>query len=152
MTASTDRIERNILIKAPRARVWAALTNAEKFGDWFGAKLKGQTFEAGKQTLGPITICNYEHVMFDAIIERIEPQSLFSYRWHPYAVDKGVDYSKEPRTLVEFTLKDADDGTLLNVVESGFDQLPVARRADAFRANSGGWEAQLRNITSYAEN
>lgn len=151
MTSSTDRIERHILIKAPRARVWAALTNAEKFGDWFGAKLKGQTFEAGKQTLGPITICNYEHVMFDAIVERIEPQSLFSYRWHPYAVDKGVDYSKEPRTLVEFTLEDADGGTLLNVVESGFDQLPVARRADAFRANSGGWEGQLRNITQYAE-
>ncbi|MES2401770.1 MAG: SRPBCC family protein [Pseudomonadota bacterium] len=152
MTSSTDRIERNILINAPRARVWDALTNAEKFGEWFGAKLKGQAFVPGKQTLGAITICNFEHVMFDAIVERIEPQSLFSYRWHPFAVDKDRDYSQETRTLVEFTLSDAEGGTLLNVVESGFDSLPADRRADAFRANGGGWEAQLRNITQYAEN
>lgn len=148
-TSSTDRIERSTLINAPVSQVWRALTNAEEFGNWFGAALKGKKFVAGQQVQGQITIEGYRHVMFDALIERIEPEKLFSYRWHPYAVDPAVDYSKEPTTLVEFTLKDTGKGTLLTVVESGFDKIPVARRADAIRMNTGGWEGQLGNIQKY---
>ncbi len=148
-SSSTDRIERSTLINAPVSRVWRALTNAEEFGGWFGVALKGKIFVAGQQVQGNITIPGYEHVVFEALVERIEPEKLFSYRWHPYAVDPAVDYSKEPTTLVEFTLKDTGKGTLLTVVESGFDKIPVARRAEAIRMNTGGWEGQMDNIQKY---
>jgi len=149
MTSSTDRIERSVLINAEPSRVWKALTQAEEFGGWFGVALKGKTFTAGRQVQGHITIPGFEHVLFDVLIERMEPETLFSYRWHPYAVDPAVDYSKEPTTLVEFTLKAAGAGTLLTVVESGFDKIPVARRAEALRMNTGGWEGQMANIQKY---
>lgn len=149
MTSSTDRIERSVLINAAPSRVWKALTQAEEFGGWFGVALKGKTFTAGQQVQGHITIPGYEHVLFDVLIERMEPETLFSYRWHPYAVDPAVDYSKEPTTLVEFTLKPAGAGTLLTVVESGFDKIPVARRAEAIRMNTSGWEGQMANIQTY---
>jgi uncharacterized protein YndB with AHSA1/START domain len=148
-TSSTDRIERSTLINAPVSRVWRALTNAEEFGGWFGVALKGKIFVAGQKVQGNITIPGYEHVVFEALVERIEPEKLFSYRWHPYAVDPAIDYSKEPTTLVEFTLKDTGKGTLLSVVESGFDKIPVARRAEAIRMNTGGWEGQMDNIQKY---
>jgi uncharacterized protein YndB with AHSA1/START domain len=148
-SSSTDRIERSTLINAPVSRVWRALVNAEEFGGWFGVALKGKTFAPGQQVQGNITIPGYEHVLFDVRIERMEPEKLLSYRWHPYAVDPAIDYSKEPTTLVEFTLKETDKGTLLSVVESGFDKVPVARRAEALRMNTGGWEGQMDNIQKY---
>lgn len=147
--SQTDRIERSVQIDAPRSRVWRALSNAEEFGNWFGANLKGKAFTAGQRVQGPITISGHEHVVFDAIIERVEPEQLLSYRWHPYAKDPAIDYSKEQRTLVTFTLKDADPGTLLTVVESGFDKVPPGRRLEAFRMNSQGWEGQMRNIVRH---
>jgi uncharacterized protein YndB with AHSA1/START domain len=147
----TDRIERSVVINAPRERVWHALSNAEEFGTWFGANLKGQTFAPGQRVRGPITICGHEHVYFDVVMERIEPPSLLSYRWHPYPIDPAVDYTKEQPTLVTFLLKDTpDNGTLLTVVEEGFDKVPPHRRLEAFRMNSQGWEGQLRNITRHA--
>jgi len=149
MTSSTDRIERSVLINAAPSRVWKALTNAEEFGGWFGVALRGKSFTAGQPVQGHITVPGYEHVMFDVMIERVEPETLFSYRWHPYAVDPATDYSKEPTTLVEFTLKPTGSGTLLTVVESGFDKIPVARRAEAFRMNDGGWQGQMANIEKY---
>ena len=149
--SETDRIERSIVINAPRDRVWRALSNPEEFGTWFGANLKGQTFAPGQRARGQISSCGYEHVWFDVVIERIEPQDLLSYRWHPYTIDPAVDYTKEQPTLVTFTLKDAPgNGTLLTVVESGFDNVPPHRRMEAFRMNSGGWEAQLNNIARHA--
>ncbi|EJL77266.1 hypothetical protein PMI15_04804 [Polaromonas sp. CF318] len=147
--SSTDRIERSVHINTAPSKVWKALTQAEEFGNWFGVALKGKTFSAGQQVQGHITIAGYEHVLFDVLIERVEPETLFSYRWHPYAVDPAVDYSKEPTTLVEFTLKAASGGTLLTVVESGFDRIPVARRVEALRMNTGGWEGQMVNIQKY---
>ncbi|MEO7761287.1 MAG: SRPBCC family protein [Casimicrobiaceae bacterium] len=147
--SSTDRIERSIHIKAPRSKVWQSLANAEEFGRWFGANLKGQAFAPGQQVKGPITISGYEHIIFDALIDRVQPETLMSYRWHPYAMDPAIDYSKEQRTLVTFTLKDADAGTLLTVVESGFDNVPPERRLIAYKMNSGGWEGQLKNIDRY---
>jgi uncharacterized protein YndB with AHSA1/START domain len=147
---NTDRIERSLVINAPRERVWRALSNAETFGTWFGANLKGQTFAPGQRARGQITICGHEDAVFDVVVERIEPQDLFSYRWHPYAVDPAVDYAKEEPTLVTFTLKDAPgNGTLLTVVESGFDNVPPHRRLEAFRMNNRGWEAQMNNIARH---
>jgi uncharacterized protein YndB with AHSA1/START domain len=142
---STDRIEKNIVLKAPRARVWRALTDAEELGSWFGMKLEG-SFAAGRSTHGKVTHPGYEHLEVELAIETIEPQSLFSFRWHPHAIDPKVDYASEPTTLVEFTLADVEGGTHLTIVESGFDRLPKARRAIAFHANGEGWDAQLRNI------
>ena len=148
--SDTDRIERSVVISAQREHVWRALSNAEEFGTWFGANLKGQTFAPGQRARGPITIPGYEHVYFDVVIERIEPQNLLSYRWHPYAVDPAVDYTKEQPTLVTFTLKDMPGKrTLLTVVESGFDNVPPHRRLEAFRMNSRGWEGQMDNIVRH---
>ena len=149
MNPSTDRIERNILLKAPRSRVWRALSNAEEFGDWFGVALKGKTFEAGQRVQGQVTYPGYEHVVWDVLIERLEPERLLSWRWHPAAVDPSVDYSQELTTLVVFELKEVEGGTLLSVVESGFDSLPPSRRLDAFRMNSGGWDQQMQNVEKY---
>lgn len=149
---ATDRIERSIVVQAPRERVWQMLSNAETFGRWFGADLKGQTFTPGKVTRGPITIKGYTHVMFDVKVERVEPQSVLAWRWHPYAVDPKVDYSAEEPTLVTWTLQDAPNGaTLVKTVESGFDKVPPHRRLEAFRMNSGGWDGQLDNIRRHAE-
>jgi uncharacterized protein YndB with AHSA1/START domain len=149
MNTSTDRIERQILIKAPRSRVWRALADAESFGDWFGVSLKGKHFTAGEPLEGRITYPGYEHLTWRVVIERIEPERVLSFRWHPYAVAPAVDYSHEPTTLVMFELEDAGDGTLLRLVESGFDKIPPARRVEAFRMNSSGWEQQMENIDTY---
>jgi uncharacterized protein YndB with AHSA1/START domain len=150
MASDTDRIERSIVINAPRERVWRAISNAEEFGTWFGVNLKGMHFVPGARARGQITYHGYGHIWFDAVVERVEPQDLLSYRWHPAAVEPDVDYSQEEPTLVSFTLKDAPgNGTLLTVVESGFDKVPPQRRLEAFRMNSGGWEAQMQNIARH---
>jgi len=149
MSSSTDRIERKILLKAPPARVWRALSNAEEFGGWFGVKLKGKAFAAGKRTQGHITYPGYEHIVFDVLIKRMEPERLLSWRWHPAPVERSVDYSQEPTTLVVFELKEVEGGTMLSVVESGFDNVPPARRLEAFRMNSGGWDKQMQNIEKH---
>jgi uncharacterized protein YndB with AHSA1/START domain len=149
MNASTDRIERKILLKAPRSRVWRALSNAEEFGAWFGVDFKGKAFAAGQPLKGQITYPGYQHLVMEVFIERIVPERLLSWRWHPAAIDKAVDYSPEPTTLVVFELKDAEGGVELSVVESGFDKIPAARRAAAFRLNTSGWDEQLVNIEKH---
>lgn len=147
MSQSTpDRIEKRIVLRAPRARVWRALSNAEEFGRWFGADLTGATFAPGKTARGRITYPGYEHLTMEVVVERMEEGRLMSWRWHPGAVDAGTDYSQEPMTLVVFELQDVPEGTLLTVVESGFDRIPAARRGEAFRMNDGGWEEQMKNI------
>jgi uncharacterized protein YndB with AHSA1/START domain len=149
MTTSTDRIEKQILLKAPRSRVWRALSNAEEFGAWFGVNFSGKQFVAGQSVQGNITYPGYEHLVMDVTVERIEPEHHLSWRWHPAAVDITVDYSPEPTTLVVFELTEVASGTLLRVVESGFDQLPAGRREEAFRMNNGGWEEQMANIEQH---
>jgi len=141
----TDRIEKTIVLRAPRSRVWRALTTAEEFGAWFGVNLTG-AFTPGARVSGRITIKGYDHITMEIAIESVEPEHRFSYRWHPYAIDPDVDYSAEPTTLCEFTLDEVPDGTRLTVVESGFDQIPASRRDEAFRMNEGGWKGQLVNI------
>ena len=149
MTQSTDRIEREIVLKAPCSRVWRALSSAEEFGDWFGVALQGKVFAAGQTVRGQVTYPGYEHVVFEIAVERVEAERSLSFRWHPYAVDPIVDYTKEPTTLVEFELSDVEGGTLLKLVESGFDSLPPSRRKEAFRMNSGGWDQQMQNIEKH---
>ena len=142
---STDRIEKEILLRAPRSRVWRAITTPEEFGAWFRVKLDG-AFAEGATVRGKITHPGYEHLTMEMVVERMEPERLFAYRWHPGATDAKVDYSSEPMTLVEFRLEEADGGTLLKIVESGFDRIPAVRRAEAFRMNDGGWTEQTKNI------
>jgi uncharacterized protein YndB with AHSA1/START domain len=143
--SNTDRIEKQVTLRAPRSRVWRAIANAEEFGAWFAVKLDG-TFVEGATISGKITHPGYEHLTMEMQVERIEAEKYFAYRWHPYAVDPTVDYSTEPTTLVEFRLEDADGGTLLTIVESGFDRIPIERRTKAFRMNDQGWAQQTGNI------
>lgn len=147
-TKNTDRIVEKILLRVPRARVWRALTDAEEFGAWFGVNLAG-AFAPGATVKGTITEKGYEGLPFEIVVERIEPQRLFSWRWHPYAVDPAVDYTAEPPTLVVCELEEAADGTVLTLVESGFDGIPAARRAEAYRMHEEGWAAQMKSIEKY---
>jgi uncharacterized protein YndB with AHSA1/START domain len=148
----SDRIEKHIELNAPVARVWQALTDYREFGAWFRVKLE-EPFVVGKVARGQITHPGYEHVQWEALIEKIEPERLFSFTWpHAKSLDKATyspDYSNEPRTLVEFRLEQTATGTLLTLTESGFDQLPADRREAAFRGNEGGWTEQMKNIESY---
>ena len=148
--SSTDRIEKKIELKAPPARVWRALVDHTEFGKWFGVNLEGP-FVVGKMTRGRITIPGYDHIVMEVVVQRMEPERLFAYHWHPYAVDPKIDYSKETPTLVEFRLEPTSMGTALTVIESGFDSIPAERRDEAFRMNSGGWTAQIRNIEAYVD-
>ena len=149
MSTSTDRIERKILLNSPRSRVWRAISDPKEFGAWFGVSLQAKSMVAGQPLRGHVTHPGYEHVVFEAWIERVEPEHLLSWRWHPYAIDPAVDYSSEPTTLVVFELQEVDGGTALSVVESGFDKVPPARRVTAFRMNSGGWDQQMLNIAKH---
>jgi len=145
---STDRIEKQITLDAPRSRVWRALTEVKEFNAWFGVSL-ATPFAPGAEVSGQINIRNYEHVTMTIWIETMEPPRFFSFRWHPYAIERGVDYSAEPTTLVSFTLEDVGAGTRLTIVESGFDAIPVSRRAKAFSMNSNGWNGQAENIRKF---
>ena len=159
--AVPDRIEKTILLRAPQNRVWRAISDAKRFGTWFGVELEAP-FAAGTTLKGKIVPTKvdpemakhqapYEGVPFEITVERIEPERLFSFRWHPFGVDKNVDYSSEPTTLVEFVLAPTEGGTRLSIAESGFSRIPLARRAAAFRANDGGWAGQTKLIEKYLQ-
>ena len=143
-----DRIEKRIELRAPVSRVWNALTDYQQFGQWFRAKLDGP-FVVGQASRGRMTYPGYEHLRWEAVVQKMEPERLFSFTWHPYAVDPKMDYSKETPTLVEFRLEKTSGGTMLIVTESGFDKIPADRRAEAFRMNEGGWAEQVKNIEKY---
>ena len=140
-----DRIEKRIELKAPVSRVWSAITDYQQFGQWFRAKLDGP-FVVGQVSKGHITYPGYEHLKWEAVVQKMEPEWLFSFTWHPYAADPKVDYSKETPTLVEFRLEKTPGGTMLVITESGFDKIPADRRGEAFRMNEGGWAEQVKNI------
>lgn len=159
MNDSTDRIVKQTLLKAPLERVWRAISDPKQFGTWFGAEFDG-AFAPGARLTGRITPTQvdadvaemqkpYAGTPFEITIEKIEPMRLFSLRWHPNAVEPGADYSKEPTTLVVFELKEVEGGTQLTLTESGYDQIPLARRAEAFKSNEQGWEAQMQLIAKY---
>ena len=146
--ATPDRIEKQVTLDAPRSRVWRALTDVAQFNAWFGVKLSAPC-APGAEVSGQITIRDYDHVTMTIWIEAMEPERFFSFRWHPYAIEPGVDYAAEPTTLVSFTLEDAGQGTRLTIVESGFDAIPESRRAKAFAMNSSGWSGQAENIRKF---
>jgi uncharacterized protein YndB with AHSA1/START domain len=141
----SNTIEKRIELNAPVSRVWRALTDYREFGEWFRVKLDGP-FVPGEISTGHITYPGYEHLKWEAAVQKMEPERLFSFTWHPYAVDPDVDYSNEPATLVEFRLEPNDKGTVLYLTESGFDALPKDRRFEAFRMNQDGWIEQMTNI------
>jgi len=145
---STDRIEKSVMLRAPRSRVWRALSDAAAFREWFGVKLEG-VIAAGAHLRGKVAHPGYEHVPFEITIERMEPERILSWRWHPNPIDPKKDYSAEPTTLVVFELHDAPGGTLLTVVESGFDGIPLSRRLEAYRGNDEGWKMQMEAIERY---
>ena len=156
---NTDRIEKQIVLKAPRERVWRAISDSARFGTWFGVAFEGP-FVEGEWLIGSITPTKVDPEVaklqepargfkFSVLVERIQPMERFAFRWHPFAIEKDKDYSEEPMTLVTFELGDADEGTLLKITETGFDQLPTERRAKAFQANDGGWTHQTRLIEKY---
>ena len=147
-TVTPDRIEKQVTLDAPRSRVWRALTDVAQFNAWFGVKLSAP-FVPGAEVSGQITIRDYDHVTMTIWIETMEPERFFSFRWHPYAIEPGVDYAAEPTTLVSFTLEDSGKGTRLTIVESGFDAIPESRRAKAFAMNSSGWSGQAENIRKF---
>jgi len=138
-------IEKQIELKAPVSRVWRALTDHNEFGEWFRVKLENP-FVPGKVARGRILHPGYEHLTMEVVVKTMEPETLFSFTWHPYAIDSKKDYSSEPQTLVEFRLAPKGSGTLLTLTESGFDALPKDRAFEAFRMNEGGWTAQMKNI------
>ena len=148
---STDRIEKQVTLDASRSRVWRALTDVQQFNAWFGVSL-ATPFAPGAEVKGQLTIRSYEHLTLTIWIEAMEPPKFFSFRWHPYAIEPGVDYSTEPTTLVSFTLEEAGAGTRLTIVESGFDAIPESRRAKAFSSNSAGWDGQAKNIQKFLAN
>jgi uncharacterized protein YndB with AHSA1/START domain len=159
MAQSTDRIEKKVLLRAPRERVWRAISDSTQFGSWFGAAFDGP-FVAGQRLGGSIQPTQvdpevakmqepYRGYRFDVLVEQIEPLKLLSFRWHPSPIEPGADVSKEPMTLVAFQLEEAPDGTLLTITESGFDQLPLERRAKAFEGNDDGWTHQAKLIEKY---
>jgi uncharacterized protein YndB with AHSA1/START domain len=159
MTSSTDRIEKRVFLRSSQERVWRAISDATEFGTWFGIELDG-AFAPGARMSGRIkptevdaevarTQEKYRGMPLAFYVERVEPMSLLSFRWHPFAIDSSIDYSGEPMTLVTFTLKPADGGTMLTIVESGFDAIPIARRADAFEANEEGWSLMAQLVEKY---
>src|ERR1041384_6881881 len=159
--STTDKIEKKVVLRAPRERVWNAISDSKQFGTWFGVDFDGP-FVAGQRIKGRMTPTkvdaevakmqeSYKGMAFDYTVDRIEPMRLFSFRWHPFAIDPKVDYSKEPTTLVVFELEEVTGGTQLTITESGFDQVPLARRAAAFAANEGGWTKQLDLVAKYVE-
>jgi len=143
-----DRLEKRIEVKAPVSRVWRALTDYREFGEWFRVKLD-RPFVEGQVSRGQITYPGYEHLKWEAVVQKMEPERLFSFTWHPYAIDAKADYSKEPGSLFECKLEKTPTGTLLLLTESGFDKIPAGRRLDAFRMNDGGWTQQMKNIESH---
>jgi uncharacterized protein YndB with AHSA1/START domain len=156
---TTDRIEKEVLLRAPLERVWRAISDADEFGRWFGVRFDGP-FVAGTSVTGVIRPTTVDEDVARAQethagksdtwqIVAVEPQQRLAFRWHPYAVESGTDYSQEPTTLVEFNLAETTDGVLLRIVESGFDKIPAERRASAFEANSEGWAKQTELVSKY---
>lgn len=155
----SDRIEKTVVLRAPRDRVWQAISDSRRFGIWFGVELDGP-FVAGQRITGRITPTQVDREVarmqepyaghpVEWLIERIEPMRALAFRWHPFAIERNVDYSSEPTTLVTFELEEVSGGTRLTITESGFDRIPLERRAKAFAANDGGWAKQAELIAKY---
>jgi uncharacterized protein YndB with AHSA1/START domain len=147
-TSDTSKIEKIILIRAPRSRVWRAITNAQEFSKWFGVEMAG-TFAPGARLQMTTTHEEHKGIIFYVTVEQMEPEHTFSWRWHPGIPEPDVDYSTEPMTLVAFRLEEVENGTKVTLIESGFDRLSLARRAKAYEGNSQGWDMQMKSLERY---
>ncbi|MGE2724728.1 SRPBCC family protein [Mycolicibacterium pulveris] len=152
---SSDRIEKQVVLKAPLERVWRAISDADEFGRWFGVRFDGPFVEGAALTgvMTPTAVDEeiaksqeaYAGIAETWWIVAVEPPRRLAYRWHPYPVED----DDAPTTLVEITLQDTADGVLLRIVESGFDAIPADRRASAFDDNSTGWATQTELVRRY---
>jgi uncharacterized protein YndB with AHSA1/START domain len=149
-TENQNVIEKQIELRAPVSRVWQAITDSKQFGQWFRVNFE-QPFAVNEPIRGKLTYPGFEDKVMEVVVKKIEPETLFSFTWHPYAIDSNVDYSNETPTTVEFHLQPQNEGTLLTVIESGFENVPAARRDEAFRMNSNGWAEQVKNIEQHLE-
>jgi uncharacterized protein YndB with AHSA1/START domain len=149
MATDTDHIHKEILLNAPLSRVWHAVADAQRFGEWFGVRITDGSFTPGALVKGQILEPGWEHVPFEMWVDRVEPERLISFRWHPNAADTTHDYSAEPTTLITLELQPRADGVLLTLEESGFDAIPLARRLEAYRSNDGGWTEQMQRVARY---
>lgn len=145
-----NRIERSIELKAPLSKVWKAITDHKEFGQWFGCQFDGP-FVVGKTIPGKLNFPDFDHMQWAVDVKKMEPERLFSFTWHPYPADPAIDYTKETPTLVEFKLQSIPGGTLLTVIESGFENIPANRRLEAFRMDTEGWIEQLENVAKYVQ-
>ena len=158
---SADRIEKSTVLAAPIERVWRAVSDAREFGSWFGVAFDGPFREGARLTgsIVPTTVDAevaamqkpHEGKRFEFVVERIEPMRRIVFRWHPFAIDPAVDYSSEPATRIEIVLEETAGGTRLTLTESGFDRIPIERRAKAFEANDGGWAMQMKLVAKWLE-
>ena len=169
---TTDKIEKQVDIKAPPARVWQALTDQHEFESWFGVKLAGPFVKGAavkgdfgdavpskerldeiqrKAGIEPAEIKMPPPNSTFCVVEQMEKERVFSFRWIPFGIDASIDFANEPMTLVEFVLEKQGDGTRLTITESGFDRVPAHRRARAFLMNDGGWAAQANNVKAHVE-
>ncbi|OBK15698.1 SRPBCC family protein [Mycobacterium asiaticum] len=151
----SDRIEKQVLLRAPLERVWRAVSDAEQFGLWFGVRFDGPFVEGERVTavITPTTVDDdvarrqepHAGTKSTWHIVAVQPQRRFAYRWHPFPdeVDAGAT------TLVEFSLSEVPEGVLLTIVESGFDAIPQARRGTAYESNSEGWSIQTDLVRRY---
>jgi len=156
---STNQIQKKIVLNSSGEHVWQAISDSSRFGAWFGVKFEGP-FVSGSTMTGSIVPTQVDPEVarlqephagkrFQILVVDIEPMRQFSFRWHPFAIDPGYDYSKEPTTLVTFGISPGESGTVLTITESGFEQIPLHRREQAFKANDGGWSHQLKLIEKY---
>lgn len=151
-----DKIEKQIVVKAPIARVWRAISDSEQFGEWFRVKLDGP-FVLGEVTTGKVTVPGFEHMIWRSVTTVIEAERRLAFTWNPYDYEPYDDETEAaradaPQMLVEFRLESTDEGTRVTIVESGFASLPDdARREAMFLRNEGGWNEQVSNIKNYVE-
>ena len=154
-----DRIEKRVVLRAPLARVWQAIANSQQFGTWFGIAFDGP-FVAGAHLTGKITPTRVDPEVaalqqphagktFGFHVEAIDPMRSIAFRWHPFAIDPAIDLTQEPTTLIIFELEETEGGTRLTISQSGFDRIPLERRAKAFAANDGGWAKQTMLLAKY---
>ena len=148
MNPETDRIEKIVELAAPVARVWRALTDHEEFGEWFRVALDGP-FAVGEVTTGRVTYPGHEHMRWESLTERLEPERLFAFSWPPSAVDPEGDYAPDAKVLVEFRLEPTEHGTRLTITESGFLQFPASKRLEVLRSNREGWDLQAENVAAH---
>jgi uncharacterized protein YndB with AHSA1/START domain len=150
LKTSSDVIVKEVLVRSSRSKVWRALTDFHEFSKWFQVEMH-DPFVPGSRSRGKVTYPGKEDLTMEIVIEKMEPERLFSWRWHPDANDPQRDYSGEPTTLVEFELEEVAEGTKIRVTESGFDAIPFERRAASIRSNTRGWEGQMEALRRYVE-